>query len=86
VPDGVKVAESSNGQDQDKNLVLTFSASITINPDAFAYKNKHVMAIGPNGQNVTDSYVQLEKLFTAPAVECSNGDTSCNNTTNKEGM
>ena len=86
VPDGVKITDSSNGQDQDKNLILAFSASITINPDAFAYKNKHVMAIGPNGQNVTDSYVQLEKLFTAPATECADNDRACNNVSStKEG-
>ena len=48
------------------------------NADAFAFKNKHVMAVGPNGQNVTDSYVQLQKIFTAPATKCSTGDTECN--------
>ena len=85
VPDGVQITDSANGRNQDDQLVLTFSASIVINADAFAFKNKHVMAIGPNGQNVTDSYVQLEKLFTAPATECSEGDTECNNATANEG-
>ena len=50
------------------------------NADAFAFRNKHIMAIGPNGQNVTDSYVQLEKLFAAPAEKCDASDTECANT------
>lgn len=85
VPEGIQITESANGRNQDNQLVLTFSAVIQVNPDAFAFKNKHVMAIGPNGQNVTDSYVQLEKLFTAPATECSGTDTECNNATTNEG-
>ena len=85
VPDGIQVTESSNGRGDDERLVLAFSTVIKINPDAFAFKNKHVMTIGPNGQNVTDSYVQLEKLFTAPATECSEGDTECNNAKANEG-
>ena len=85
VPEGNRITESANGRNQDEQLVLTFSAVIQVNPDAFAYRNKHVMVIGPNGQNVTDSYVQLEKLFTAPATECSAGDTECNNAKENEG-
>ena len=77
VPDGIQVTESANGRDADENLVLTFRAIVKINLDAFAFRNKHVMAIGPNGQNVTDSYVQLEKLFAAPAEKCAAGDTEC---------
>ncbi len=80
VPDGITVTESANGRDQDDRLVLRFSAVIQLNADAFAFRNKHVMAIGPNGQNVTDSYVQLEKIFDAPATACKIGDTECNNT------
>jgi hypothetical protein len=79
VPEGVVINDSSNGRDADDNLVLTFSAAVQVNADAFAFRNKHVMAIGPNGQNVTDSYVQLEELFAAPATKCSAGDTECNN-------
>jgi hypothetical protein len=85
VPEGIEVTESANGRNQEEQLVLTFSTNLKINPDAFAYKSKHVMAIGPNGQNVTDSYVQLEKLFTAPATECADGDTECNNAKANEG-
>ncbi|MBP5512417.1 hypothetical protein J6X90_03455 [Candidatus Saccharibacteria bacterium] len=78
--DGIQITESANGRDSEDNLVLTFKAIVKINPDAFAYKNKHVMPIGPNGQNVTDSYVQLEKIFAAPATECSAEDEECNST------
>lgn len=78
VPEGIQITESANGRDAEENLVLTFRAIIKINLDAFAFRNKHVMAIGPNGQNVTDSYVQLEKLFAAPAEKCSDGDSECN--------
>ena len=78
VPDGVTITESANGRNQDDELVLRFSAVIQLNADAFAFRNKHVMAIGPNGQNVTDSYVQLEKIFEAPATACTAGDTECN--------
>ena len=80
VPDGITITESANGRNQDDELVLRFSAVIQLNADAFAFRNKHVMAIGPNGQNVTDSYVQLEKIFDAPATACAAGDTECNNT------
>ena len=85
VPEGVQITESANGRNENEELVLTFSASITVNPDAFAYRNKHVMAIGPNGQNVTDSYVQLEHLFTAPATTCADDDTECINAKENEG-
>ena len=86
VPDGIKVTDSSNGKNSDDALVLRFSATIRMNADVFAYRNKHVMAIGPNNQNVTDSYVQLEKIFAAPASDCAANDTSCNNTKNATGV
>ena len=85
VPEGILVTESSNGRDADENLVLSFSASVQLAPEAFAFRNKHVMAIGPNGQNVTDSYVQLEKIFAAPAEACAIGDTECQNAVNSGG-
>ena len=80
VPDQITIRDSANGRDADENLVLTFSAAVKINADAFAFTNKHVMAIGPNNQNVTDSYVQLEKIFAAPAQKCTESDTECNTT------
>ena len=85
VPEGITISESSNGRDADDKLVLRFSASLQIAPEAFAFRNKHVMAIGPNGQNVTDSYVQLEKIFAAPAEACAIGDTECQNEVNSGG-
>ena len=78
VPNGIEITQSANGRDKNDRLVLSFSASVKFNENAFAFKNKHVMAIGPNGQNVTDSYVQLQKIFTAPATKCAAGDTECN--------
>lgn len=80
VPEGIVVTESANGRDGHDRLVLTFAANVKFNADAFAFRNKHIMAIGPNGQNVTDSYVQLEKLFAAPAEKCDASDTECANT------
>lgn len=85
VPEGITVTESSNGRDADDNLVLRFTASVQLAPEAFAFRNKHVMAIGPNGQNVTDSYVQLEKIFAAPAEACEIGDTECQEAVNSGG-
>ena len=42
------------------------------------FKNKHMIAIGPMGQNVTDSYVQIGNIFTLEAAECEEcGDTAC---------
>ena len=43
----------------------------------FMFKNKHMIAIGPMGQNVTDSYVQIGNMFTQEAAECEAGDTAC---------
>ena len=36
-----------------------------------------MIAIGPMGQNVTDSYVQIGNMFTQEAAECEAGDTAC---------
>lgn len=85
-PEGVSVVDSSNGRDSSNNLVLRFSASAYIDEGFFAFNNKHVMGIGPFGQNVTDSYVQTENIFVAPARECEVGDSDClNNTKNSTG-
>ena len=76
-PDGVDIRESSNGKDTSGNLVLRFSATIRLDEQLFFFKNKHVMAIGPSGQNVTDSYVQIEGMFDERAEDCEAGDNSC---------
>lgn len=85
-PDGLEVLSSSNGRDASDNLVLRFTASMNIAPEFFAFGNKHMVAIGPMGQNVTDSYVQIEGMFTEEARECQVGDTEClSNATNTGG-
>ena len=76
-PNGVEVRDSSNGRDSEGELVLRFSAAIKVEAAAFSFKNKHVMAIGPSGQNVTDSYVQIEGMFSERAADCAEGDLSC---------
>lgn len=84
--DGIEIQDSSNGIDSTGNLVLRFSARIHLNPEVFLFKNKHVMAIGPTGQNVTDSYRQIEGMFAERAVDCPDGDAACaNNEANRSG-
>ena len=86
-PEGVDITESSNAKDpMNDNLVLSFSAVITLNEELFKFKNKHVMGIGPSGQNVTDSYVQIEGMFNERAKDCEVGDNTCSaNTQNMTG-
>ena len=85
-PDGLTVADSSNGRDESDNLVLKFTATMKVEPAFFAFQNKHMIAIGPMGQNVTDSYVQIGNMFTQEARECGKNDTEClTNSTNTGG-
>lgn len=85
-PDGLTVSESSNGRDESDNLVLRFGGSVGFAEEFFAFSNKHMMAIGPMGQNVTDSYVQVGSMFTQEARVCEEDDTEClTNNTNREG-
>ncbi len=82
----VNISNSSNGRDASNNLVLRFEASLTLNEDPLKFENKHVMAIGPNGQNVTDSYVQIEGMFGEKAEDCQSSDVVCvSNTENITG-
>ena len=85
VPEGLVVSSSGNGRDSENNLILAFSASLQFDPNIFAYNNKHVMAISPTKQNVTDSYRQTQSLFTAPATECSADDEQCASSKNDGG-
>lgn len=73
----VQIIESANGRDASGNLVLRFQALVTLDEEALAFKNKHVMAIGPNGQNVTDSYIQIKGMFAEAAEDCGATDTIC---------
>lgn len=80
------IRDSSNGRDASGNLVLRFSATITLNSDVLAFGNKHMIAISPTGQNVTDSYRQVEGMFAKRAEDCGESDTAClTNTTNSTG-
>lgn len=85
-PDGLTVGTSSNARNESGNLVLKFTASTEVDPNFYLFRNKHMMAIGPMGQNVTDSYVQIQGMFAQEAEECGENDTDClNNTTNRGG-
>lgn len=85
-PDGLEVASSSNARNESNNLVLKFTASLNVAPEFFSFQNKHMIAIGPMGQNVTDSYLQIGNMFTKAATECDENDTEClNNAANNGG-
>lgn len=80
--EGIVISESSNGRNSDDQLVLRFSASIVISPEAYRFDNFHMLAVAPSGRhNVTDSYVQVQAMFGAKAVDCAEGDTACNSNT-----
>lgn len=86
VPDGLTVIDSSNGRDESDNLVLKFTATMTVERQFFLYRNKHMIAIGPMGQNVTDSYMQIGGMFTQEAEDCGADDSEClTNSTNTGG-
>lgn len=76
---GVEVRDSSNGRNASGNLVLRFSASIALDKNVFAFKNKHVTVYLPTEQNVTDSYVQIKSIFEQRAADCRVGDKDCAN-------
>lgn len=84
VPEGIQITDSSNGRDANNNLVLRFSAVLAIDPVLFAYNNKHIMTIGPTGQNVTDSYQQIKGMFAAPANDCRADDAECSSQSTKQ--
>lgn len=85
-PDGLSVTTSSNARNESGNLVLKFTATTVVDPSFYLFRNKHMIAIGPMGQNVTDSYVQIQGMFTQEATECDENDADClNNTTNTGG-
>lgn len=81
----MRITDSSNGRDNSDQLVLRFTGMVEMNTETFAYKNKHMMTIGPNGQNVTDSYKQVEGMFTKKAADCASGDAACRSKQNKVG-
>ncbi len=78
--DGIWIRESSNGRNTDEDLVLRFSAIIYLEPGALSFNNEHMIAISPSSRfNVTDSFVQIQDIFSEPASDCLEDDTSCNN-------
>ncbi len=84
--DGIVIRDSSNGKDSSDQLVLRFSSVISLNPEAYKFKNFHLVALGPSGRhNVTDSYVQIQAMFAERARDCEPGDNSCKNTVNLGG-
>lgn len=84
--DGIKITESSNGRDANDNLVLRFSAIISLSPEAYKFSNSHLMAVSPSGRrNVTDSYVQVQAMFAERASDCADDDVDCKSNTNNGG-
>lgn len=82
--DGISVPDSSNGRSTAGGLVLRFSASISINPDVYSFKINHVIAFGPDSDIiVTDSYVQIQNMFSQRATDCDDNDTACANKANE---
>lgn len=82
---GIYVSESSNGRNSDDNLVLRFSATIYFDSDAYSFANKHLISIPPSGRhNVTDSYMQIQNMFSKKATDCSQNDTTCKNANKEE--
>jgi len=61
------IGDSAYGKDADENMVLSFSASLTIAHSVFVSSNKHMMVVGPSRKNVTDSYIQISGMFTEAA-------------------
>lgn len=85
-PDGLEITSSANGRDESDNLVLRFTATTTFSKEFFKFSNKHMIAIGPMGQNVTDSYVQIGNMFAQEAKACDANDKEClNNSSNNGG-
>jgi hypothetical protein len=76
--DGIVTTGSSNGRDSNEELVLRFSATIKIAPEAYKFSNSHMMALAPSGRyNVTDSYVQVQAMFGKRADDCDANDSTC---------
>lgn len=84
--DGINITESSNGRNSEEDLVLRFSATIYLEPDAFNFNNEHMIAISPSSRfNVTDSFIQIQNMFSERATDCSPEDTSCNSNQENRG-
>ena len=83
---GIRVTGSSNGRSADEQLVLRFSAQITLSPEAYLFNNHHFIALAPSGHhNVTDSYVQIQSMFSERATDCDENDADCKSDQNLKG-
>lgn len=81
--DGISISDSSNGRGAGDELVLRFSAVISLSPEVYSFTNSHMLASAPTGRhNVTDSYVQIQAMFGERARDCEDGDTACSANTN----
>ncbi|MBR2658489.1 hypothetical protein IKD57_01145 [Candidatus Saccharibacteria bacterium] len=81
--DGIDVSDSSSGRVSSGDLVLRFSARITLNSEVYDFDKKHVIAIPPTGRhNVTDSYVQIQNMFEKRADDCAENDVTCQSANN----
>ncbi|MBR2855714.1 hypothetical protein IKE99_02100 [Candidatus Saccharibacteria bacterium] len=75
---GINIYDSSNGRDENNELVLRFSSTIDFAPEVFDFNNTHMLALAPSGRrNVTDSYVQIQAMFGERAADCAAGDATC---------
>ncbi|MBR2709797.1 hypothetical protein IKE72_01820 [Candidatus Saccharibacteria bacterium] len=80
--DGIIIEESSNGRNENGQLVLRFAAVIYITPEAYSFTYPHLISIAPSGHhNVTDSYVQIQNMFGERATDCAADDTACRSNT-----
>ena len=78
--DGFTITESSNGRNQEEDLILSFKGAINVDKEYFKMQNAHMMAVAPSRRyNVTDSYTQVQSLFVAPANACEIDDLECRN-------
>ena len=83
---GITIEESSNGRDTSGELVLRFIATITVAPEFYEFNNTHMLALAPSDlHNVTDSYVQIQAIFSQRATDCDQDDAACNNPANSGG-
>ena len=76
---GISISESSNGRDASDELVLRFSATVALSPDVYTFSKHHFTALPPTKRyNVTDSYVQVQHMFSKRAADCAKDDAACN--------
>lgn len=84
--DGIVVSDSSNGRDSNDELVLRFSATVTLDPKVYEFVNSHMLVIPPSGRrNVTDSYMQVQAIFGERARDCDKDDAACATNTDRKG-